>query len=57
MDHPATVASGVPKLFVDNVMVAVMRGLVRTLHSGRKLPQPVLVPDRPWEGSRGYVSP
>ena len=55
MDHPAAVANGVPQLFVDNVMVAAMHGLVRTLHPGRKLPQPVLVPDRPWEGSRVYV--
>ena len=47
MDHPATVVSDVPQPFVDNAMVSGTRGLVRTLHPGRKLPQPVLVPDRP----------
>ena len=27
----------------------------RSLHPCRKLPQPVLVPDKPWEGNRVYV--
>ena len=36
-------------------MVAASGGLWRTLHPGRKLDRPVLVPDRPWEGRRVYV--
>ena len=31
------------------------KGVVRTLHPARKLEQPVLVPDRPWEGRRVYI--
>ncbi len=55
MTRPATVATDVPQLFVDDGIVAAKRGLVRTLHRGRRRAQPVLVPDRPWEGQRVYV--
>jgi hypothetical protein len=55
MCQPVTVATDVPQLFVDDAMVASVGGLVRTLHPGRKLPHPVLVPDRPWEGKRVYI--
>ena len=55
MTRPATVATDVRQLFVDDGIVAAKRGLVRTLHPGRRLAQPVLVPDRPWEGQRVYV--
>lgn len=54
-NRPAAVATGVPQLFVDDGMVTGMHGLVRTLHPGKKLEQPVLTPDRPWEGKRTYI--
>ena len=43
------------QLFVDDGIVTAKRDLVRTLHPGRRLAQPVLVPDRPWEGQRVYL--
>ncbi len=55
MSNPLDVSSDVPQLFVDDVMVRASGGVWRTLHHGRKLDQPVLVPDRPWEGRRVYV--
>ena len=55
MNGLAMIATDVPQLFVDDAMVAAKSGLVRTLHPGRKLEQPVLVPDRPWEGKRVYI--
>lgn len=43
------------QLFVDDAIVSAKRGVVRTLHPGKKLAQPVLLPDRPWEGGRVYI--
>ena len=43
------------QLFVDDELVSAKQGVVRTLHPGRKMEQPVLVPDRPWEGRRIYI--
>ena len=43
------------QLFVDDAIVSAKRGVVRTLHPGKKLEQPVLVPDRAWEGKRVYI--
>ena len=43
------------QLFVDDELVSAKRGVVRTLHPARKMEQPVLVPDRPWEGRRIYI--
>jgi len=43
------------QLFVDDAIVSAKRGVVRTLHPGKKLAQPVLLPDRPWEGGRIYI--
>ncbi len=43
------------QLFVDDAIVSAKRGVVRTLHPARKLDQPALVPDRPWEGNRVYI--
>jgi hypothetical protein len=40
---------------VDDGVVDSKLGVVRTLHSARKLEKPVLVPDRPWEGERIYI--
>jgi len=37
------------QLFVDDALVASRRGVVRRCHPCRKLPQPVLEPERPWE--------
>ena len=54
MSRIATIATDVPQFFVDDATVAATRGLVRTLHPDRKLPHPVLVPGRPWEGQRVY---
>ena len=45
----------VAQLFVDDEVISSKLGIVRTLHPGRKLEAPVLVPDRPWEGQRVYV--
>ena len=38
-----------PQLFVDDVMIAAKSGMVRRAHACRKLPQPVLMPEMPWE--------
>ena len=44
------------QLFIDDEMVGAKHGLVRTLHPARKLEQPVLRADRPWEGApRLYI--
>ena len=43
------------QLFVDDAIVSAKRGVVRTLHPGKKLEQPVLLPDRAWEGKRVYI--
>ncbi len=37
------------QLFVDDALLAAKTGVVRRAHACRKLPQPVLVPDKPWE--------
>jgi len=42
-------------LFVDDAVVASSRGVERKVHTGKKLPRPVLEPDRPWEGARVYI--
>ena len=44
------------QLFVDDKLIAAKENVQRSLHPCRKLPQPVLVPDKPWEGNRVYVS-
>ena len=44
-----------PQLFIDDTIISATRGVVRTLHPARKLEQPVLRPDRPWEGRRVYI--
>lgn len=44
-----------PQLFIDDTIISAKRGVVRTLHPARKLEQPVLQPDRPWEGQRVYI--
>ena len=44
-----------PQLFIDDEIISTKQGVVRTLHPARKLEQPVLVPDRPWEGRRVYI--
>ncbi len=43
------------QLFIDDEMVSAKHGVVRTLHPARKLEQPVLRADRPWEGRRVYI--
>ncbi len=43
------------QLFVDDAIVSAKRGLVHTLHQAKKLEEPVLLPDRPWEGDRVYI--
>ncbi|MDE0199898.1 MAG: hypothetical protein OXK78_16950 [Caldilineaceae bacterium] len=44
-----------PQLFVDDTVIGAKHGVVRTLHPARKLEEPVLRPDRPWEGRRVYI--
>ena len=43
------------QLFVDDWIISAKQGVVRTLHPARKLEQPTLAPDRPWEGRRVYI--
>ena len=43
------------QLFVDDAIVSDKSDVARTLHPAKKLDQPVLLPDRPWEGNRVYV--
>jgi hypothetical protein len=43
------------QLMVDDVLLAAKEGVVRTAHACRKLPKPVIEPERPWEGSRTYI--
>ena len=43
------------QLFVDDKLIAAKENVQRSLHPCRKLPQPVLVPDKPWEGNRVYA--
>jgi len=43
------------RIFVDDALVAVKTGVVRKVHPCRKLPGPVVEPERPWEGRRVYV--
>ncbi len=44
-----------PLLFADDSGVAFSKGVVRTIHAAQTAPQPVLQPERPWEGLRLYV--
>jgi len=48
-------AAGNTVLFVDDAAIASRRGVERRVHAGKKLPQPVLSPERPWEGGRLYI--
>ena len=42
-------------LFVDDRLIRESSGVVRRLHPGNKHPEPVVLPDRPWEGERVYI--
>ncbi len=53
--HKALSIGSETQLLVDDAIVSAKRGVVRTLHPGKKLEQPVLLPDRPWEGKRVYI--
>ena len=44
-----------PQLVVDDLLIESMEGVRRLLHPARKLPDPVLEADQPWEGVRVYV--
>jgi len=48
-----------PQIFVDDDMVALARGVTRTVHACKKLPEPVIEAELPWEGteqdSRVYI--
>jgi hypothetical protein len=44
-----------PLLFADDSGVAASSGVLRTIHPARTRKAPVLVAERPWEGSRVYV--
>ena len=39
------------QLFVDDVIVSLKQGITRSLHPCRKLDDPVMVPELPWESS------
>ena len=44
-----------PRLFVDDHLVAFASGIIRRTETCRKLPGPVLEPEHPWEDGRVYV--
>ena len=46
---------GVPQLFVDDELISRKEGVVRKSHACTKLSEPVLIPEKPWEGNRVYV--
>ena len=43
------------QVFVDDVRVASKSGVRRRIHPARKLPHPVVEPEKPWEGNRVYL--
>jgi hypothetical protein len=43
------------QIFVDDDRIAVKKNVRRTIHPCRKLPKPVVEPEKPWEGVRVYV--
>ena len=43
------------QLLVDDALLAAKQGVVRRAHACRKLPQPVLEAEKPWEGQRAYI--
>ena len=43
------------QIFVDDVLVAAKKNVVRRIHPCRKLDRPVVEPENPWEGSRVYT--
>jgi hypothetical protein len=51
----AITLGGLPLLFADDSGVARSSGVVRTVHPAHTRREPVLVADRPWEGSRVYI--
>jgi hypothetical protein len=55
MNENLTTVGPEPQLVVDDLLIHSMEGVERRLHPGRKLPEPVLVADQPWEGVRVYV--
>lgn len=48
-DEPIRMGNGT-RIFVDDQLIAHRSGVVRHTHACQKLPQPVLVPEKPWEG-------
>ena len=55
MNGKITSIGAEPQLVVDDLLIQSMEGVRRRLHPGRKLPDPVLEADQPWEGVRVYV--
>jgi hypothetical protein len=47
--------AGLPLLFADDSGISSREGVVRTLHPARTRAEPVIQPDRPWEGDRVYI--
>ncbi len=45
-----------PLLFADDSAIASQQGTQRTIHPGKTTTEPVLSPDRPWEGCRVYAT-
>ncbi|MBX7256492.1 MAG: hypothetical protein K1Y02_09040 [Candidatus Hydrogenedentes bacterium] len=50
-----TPEASVSQLFVDDICVARKQGVLRRAHACSKLSEPVLIPEKPWEGNRVYV--
>ena len=55
--NPAPIKLGdLPLLFADDSAIAAQEGVTRTVHPGKTSTEPVLSPDRPWEGCRVYAT-
>jgi hypothetical protein len=55
--NPTPIKLGdLPLLFADDSAIAAQEGVKRTIHPGQTSTEPVLSPDRPWEGCRVYAT-
>ena len=52
---PPFLLNGLPLLFADDSGLAAQTGVTRTIHAAKTDREPVLNPDRPWEGRRVYA--
>ena len=48
-EKPLTMKNGEKQLFVDDVLINRSKGVIRKIHPAKKLSQPVVKGDKPWE--------